>query len=106
MIIALRALALASFLSLGKSYDSDPSTFLSNETLDISLRKQTSGMLMHGPECYRIEETAKLEGIIFEQASQRLLLSVLGVLSQHYVSTPALLQVLLKVGPLGLSIEA
>jgi hypothetical protein len=42
-------------------------------------------MLMHGPECQRIEETAKLEGIIFEQASQMLLLSVLGVLSQHYV---------------------
>jgi len=31
MIIALRALALASYLRLGKSYDSDPSLHISEQ---------------------------------------------------------------------------
>ncbi|KAG2153348.1 major facilitator superfamily domain-containing protein [Suillus clintonianus] len=62
MIIALCALALASFLSFVIRW------MLVRENKQMEREEMD---LMHGPERQRIEEAAKLEGITFEEAIQR-----------------------------------
>jgi hypothetical protein len=79
MIIALCALALASFLSLGGSYDSDLPLHVFNfhAVIRWMLVRENKRMereeinLMHGPERQRIEQAARLEGITFEEAIKR-----------------------------------
>ncbi|KAG2754003.1 hypothetical protein P692DRAFT_20175806 [Suillus brevipes Sb2] len=68
--------ALASFLSLGRCYDSDLSLHIfqlpCSNLLNVNPRKQRMEHdLMHSPERQRIEQAAKFEGITFEEAIKR-----------------------------------